>query len=558
MASSIPPTFAEYASALTRLEGRARTQHRRELEGLFQVSPTTMSRWLNSIGLVFRERGDKGTRRTEITEEHLRKVFALQFSSYKQTQGPIMPAQVAIEVAEKNSLIPAGILTANSYNAWARGTGIARTEVDTPTRHINLISLGPNHVHQVDFSLAINWKIKNNKAVYDALVYKNKLPAAGEPRLLRLICTDHTTGAIFTWYTAAAGESVSALIEGLWWAWAEKRVAGQSVKTLYPFRGVPRILMMDRGPGARSQIFQNFATRLGVTLNICEGPRSKGQVEGAHWWWEQTFESRFRLDPVVDMERLNDDAVQFAAHLCKTQVHTRTRSTRTAHWEFHINRSFESQLRMPACSFSEMKQIATTNPKEATVAGDGTISFKGEKYRVPEVLLQQKKLLVQYSPFEYPNVVVRSMEANAQPFFCQPIVRNEHGFYVDGAVIGQEFKSHKDSLRTQAVKGAKIAVAELTQAHLVTRGYHLEGLEASGVKSRETEIATAPEQVTVFSNTDARFEVLRRVGRALMPAEKRLFQRFGPTVTEDEIDSLVSAIAAGVETTVVPMIAARA
>ena len=48
------------------------------------------------------------------------------------------------------------------------------------------------------------------------------------------------------------------------------------------------------------------------------------------------------------------------------------------------------------------------------------------------------------------------------------------------------------------------------------------------------------------------------MGRDLVPAEKRLFQRFGATVTEDEIDAVVSAIAAGVENPVVPMIAARA
>jgi len=221
----------------------------------------------------------------------------------------------------------------------------------------------------VDFSLAINWKIKNNKAVYDELVYKNKLPASGEPRLLRLICTDHCSGAFFVWYTAAPGESVSALIEGLWHAWNEKAVAGNGVKHVYPFRGVPRILMMDRGPGSRSQIFQNYLAWLGVTQNICEGPRSKGQVESAHWWWEQRFESRFRLDPVVEIARLNDEAVQFAAHLCKTQVHSRTNAARTAHWEFHINRSFESQLRVPNCSFEEAKRFAVSTAKTVSVAG---------------------------------------------------------------------------------------------------------------------------------------------------------------------------------------------
>ena len=553
-ASPIPPTFAERAGELARLQGRTRAARRRELEALYQVSSSTMSRWLNAIGIRFSERGDRGKRRTEITDSHLQAVFAIQYSSYKQQQGPIMTAAVAIEIAEHNNRIPVGILTASAYNAWLRATGIQNAQVDRPTRHVNLVSLGPNHVHQVDFSLAINWKIENNKAIYQHLVYKNKLPAAGDPRLLRMICTDHCSGNFFVWYTVAPGENVSALIEGLWHAWTPKLAAGKSVAELYPFRGVPRILMMDRGPGSKSQILQNFLTWLGVTQNICVGARSKGQVESAHWLWERTFESRFRSDPPVDVALLNDEAVKWAANFCATAVHFRTRASRTAHWEFHLNRKFESQLRVPNCSFSEAKRYAVTTAKESSVAGDGTIRFNGERYRVPETLLHERKVLVSYSPFEFPNIVVRAQAPNAQPFFCSPIVRNEHGFDVEGAVIGQQFKAHKDDARTRMVKDAKQAVKQMVAGErLVTRGYHLEGIAASGIKSREAEVGAAQETAPTYTNTAARFEVIQRVGRDLSPAERRLFQRFAEAVSESEIDAVVTAIADGVGAAVVPM-----
>lgn len=554
--SSFPPSFSEHAAELLQLGGRARAARRRELEALFNVSSSTMSRWLNASGIVFKQRGDRGRRRA-VTEAQLGEVFAIQYSSYKQQQGPIMPAKVALEIAERNGRIPAGIVSESLYNAWLRGSGISRTAVDAPTRHVNLISLGPNHVHQVDFSLAINWKIKNNKAIYEHLVYKNKLPAEGEPRLLRLMVTDHTSGAFFAWYTAAPGESVSALIEGLWHAWTEKRVRGESVKHLLPFRGVPRRLMMDRGPGSKSQVLANFLSWLSVEPIICEGPRSKGQVEGAHWWWEQGFESRFRLDPPMSIEQLNDEAVGYAAHISKTAVHSRTRATRTAHWEFHIGRSIETQLRVPNCTFEEAKNHAVSNVREATVHGDGTIQFRGQRYRVPELLLQEKKLAVQFSPFDYPSVLVRALMPGAPAFPLQPLVRNEHGFFVDGAVIGQQFKSHKDAPATRLVKEAKQAVAGLVgeSERLVTRGYHLDGLEASGIRSRETEIsAEAPEPV--YARLQACIEVADRMGRALDPAEKKLFRSFGETVTEAEIRAFVEALERGVQAEVIPMRAA--
>lgn len=554
--SPIPPAFSEHAAELQQLGGRARAARRKELEALFNVSSSTMSRWLNARGIVFKQRGDRGKRRV-VTDEQLNTIFAIQYSSYKQQQGPIMPAKVALEIAERNGKIPAGLISESLYNSWLRGSGVSRAAVDTPTRHINLISLGPNHVHQVDFSLAINWKIKNNKAIYEHLVYKNKLPAEGEPRLLRLIVTDHTSGSYFVWYTAAPGESVSALIEGLWWAWTPKTVAGESVQAVYPFRGVPRILMMDRGPGSKSQVLQNFLGWLGVETNICEGARSKGQVEGAHWGWETGFESRFRLDPPMSIEQLNDEAVGYAAHQCSTATHSRTRSTRTAHWEFHLNRSEHSQLRVPNCTFEEAKNHAVSNTKEATVHGDGTIQFRGEKYRVPELLLQERKVAVQFCPFDYPSVLVRALAAGSAAFPLQPLARNEHGFFTDGAVIGQEFKSHKDAAATRLVKEAKQAVAALTadSDRLVTRGYHLNELAASGIKSRETEIGAHAAE-PVYARVQACIEVAERMGRELDPAEKRLFRSFGETVTEAEIRAVVAAIERGVQADVIPMRAA--
>ncbi len=556
MTASIPPTFAEQASSLRELHGRGRAQRRRELEALFQVSSSTMSRWLHALSIVCHERSDKGRRVSGVTEGHLQTVFAIQYSSYKKTQGPIMPAADAIEIAERNGQVPHGVLTPSSYNAWLRATGIARDKVDTPEPHRDLVSLGPQHVHQADWSLAIYWKIKNNKAVFDELVYKNKLPAEGEPRLWRLIVTDHTSGMIFAWYTAAVGENVSILIEGLWKAWTEKIYQGESIQHLYPFRGVPRILMLDRGPGTKSQVMQNFLSHLGVKLNICEGARSKGQVESGHWWWEQRFESRFRLDPVIDIERLNDDAIAFAAKLCKDEIHSRTKAPRTAHWEFHLNRSFETQLRVPNCDFAEAKRFAVSPSKIATVGGSGIIQFRGQRYRVPQALLYEKKVSVACSPFEFPSVYVRSAENQDAPqFLCQPLAFNEHGFPEDGVVIGSEFKAHKDSVRAQRVKDADRAVKAYAAGgeRFVTRGYHLEGLQPSGIKSRETEIEVSPVD-PIYSKFQARDMVHRALGgRPFSPAEARYLMRFGDQVTQEEIDAAIAAIQGGLIADVVAM-----
>lgn len=558
MAPAFPAWLESALEELSRMDRSRRAARRRELEQMLGVSRTTFSRMLEARGLRFRAaREGRAEEAAALLESHYAEVFAVQLSSYKQGAGLLMPAEVAIEVAERNGRIPAGSVSADAYRAWVRGQGGGRKVLDEPTRHIHLASLGPNHVHQADFSLAINWKIRNNRLVYEQWVYKNKLPSEGEPRLWRFIVTDHCSGAFFVWYAASVGENVMLLVEGLWRAWTRKRCRGRDVTDIYPFRGVPRILMIDRGPGARSEVLRNFLAWLDVRLNICEGPRSKGQVEQLHRWWEERFESRFRAEPVESIEQLNDEAVQYAAHICRTLRHTRHGNPRMDHWEWHINRSFETQLRVPNCSFEVAKRYAAAAAQPVRVAGDGTVRYRGKHYRVPDVLLHRKKLLVEYSPWEYPAIAVRADEMGAPKFVLEPLERNEHGFFADAAVIGQEFKSRKEGPAQRLVKAAQAIAGTWPGGRLVTRGYHLEGLEASGIRSREMEISGQAEE-TAWSRLDACLEVAARIGRGLEPAEKRLLARFGERVTESEIRAVVEEIERGVVAEVIPLRAGQA
>jgi hypothetical protein len=293
-------------------------------------------------------------------------------------------------------------------------------------------------------------------------------------------------------------------------------------------------------------------------------------VESAHWWWEQRFESRFRLDPVVSVERLCDEATAFAARLCKTEIHSRTRAPRTAHWEFHINRSFETQLRVPNCDFSEAKRFAVSPAKIARVGGSGVIEFRGNRYRVPEPLLHERNVSVSYSPFEFPSVYVKAVDNPTAPLFlCEPIAVNEHGFPLDGVVIGTAYKAQKHGDRAASISGAEQTLRDMgvkvgepkyirrnasgEAERFVTRGYHLEGLEASGIKSREAALEVSPVE-PIYNKFQARDMVRQALGgRAFTPAEVRYLTRFGDQVTEQEIDDAVTALRNGVAAPVVAL-----
>jgi transposase InsO family protein len=432
----------DLAQRLEAAPGRVRAALKKEFMTTYGCSSSTLSRALNEVGVRCHKRADAGTRRKEVPEEILQRIAALQRASLSLRKGVVMPAEDAINIAEDSGWLAKGEVTPAYFNAWLREQDASRRDQVRPEPHVELRSLGPNHVHQVDFSLAVNWKVFQGKPQYEHLIYKNKLPGAGVPRLYRLLVVDHATGCYFAHYTESTGETVQATLEGLYRAWAPKQLRGESIERLYPFRGVPRILMADRGSANQAGITASVLERLGVQLNICEGARSKGAVEVSHGVWEQHFESRLRLQPPESVEQLNEWAVDFAARQCAVKTHTRHGATRSAMWVWHINRLPETQLRELRCSFEEFKGIAISEPTLCRVSGSRIIRFKSHKYRVPEQFLPGERVAVQYSPFEFPQILVRAADvATAPAFLCEPVELDEFGFVANAPVIGQQYKA---------------------------------------------------------------------------------------------------------------------
>jgi hypothetical protein len=551
MAKAIPShVVRELAGQLDTVRGRARAALKRDFIRLYGCSPSTLSRALCEVGLRSHCRADAGTRRVAVTDDDLMKIAVLQKSSESLRKGVIMPAEDAIDIAEENGLVPANTVRAGYYNAWLREKGGSRIDQQQAAPHIQLRSLGPNHVHQVDFSLAVNWKIFQGKLAYEHLIYKNKLPEAGIPRLWRLIVVDHATGCLFPFYAESTGETVQVLLEGLYRAWTEKQLRGQSIKQIYPFRGVPQILMADRGSANRAGITIHLLQRLGIKLNICEGARSKGTVEVSHNFWEQHFESRMRLHPPSSVEQLNEWAIDFAVRYCGQETHSRYCSQRSLMWAWHINRKPETQLRELTCNFETFKSIAVSEPQKALVNGARIIRFKGKKYRVPNDFLPGEHVSVQYSPYQFPRIQVRAWDVPTSPsWVCEPVELDEFGFAVDGAVIGQQYKSHKKTETARFADTAAAAAKELVEAQQIRAfGYHAAKVDPIEIKHEAAEVPL-PNDVSIARMTriQARQEVQQILGRPFTPPEAQYINDlFGAEVTESEIASAVAEIQRGI------------
>jgi hypothetical protein len=538
----------DLATRLDGVQGRAAAAVKRDFRGAYGVSAATLSRALNEVGVRCHSRSDAGVRRKDVRDEELHTIAAIQRTSLSLRKGIVMPAEDAINVAEDSGLVAPGAVSTSYYNEWLRGQDASRRDQLKPEPHTELRSLGPNHVHQVDFSVAVNWKMFQGKPTYEHLIYKNKLPDAGTPRLLRLIVVDHATGCIAPHYTCSTGETVQALLEGLFYAWTEKRIAGQSIQHLYPFRGVPKILMADRGSANQAGITATLMERLGIQLNICEGARSKGAVEQSHSWWETHFESRFRLQPPASVEQLNDWAIDFAAKQCATKTHTRHGAARSSMWAWHINRKPETQLRELKADFETFKAIAVSDPVQCLVAGNRVVRFRSKKYRLPQEFQAGEYVAVQYSPFAFPQVLVRHLTSGSGSWLCEPIELDEFGFAADAPIIGQQYKAQKQTDTAQFIARAVETGKSLVEgAELKVFGHHHESVEEIAVKHTSSDVlAPAPGPVYV-TRVAARQAVLESIGRPFSPPEAAYLARtFGDQVTDEEIAVAVAAIQNGI------------
>ena len=342
---------------------------------------------------------------------------------------------------------------------------------------------------------------------------------------------------------------MQALLEGLYRAWAEKTANGVSIKSQYPFRGVPQILMADRGSTTKAGATVALLNRLGIKLHICEGARSKGTVEVSHRFWEERFETRLRLQQPKSIDQMNEWAVELAAEINATERHSRHGSERSTLWAWHINRKPETQLRELRCTFEAFKSIALTEPQKCRVGGSRIIRFRAQKYRVPECFSPNSWVQVQFSPFEFPQIQVQPLDDHAAPaYLCSPVEVDEFGFAVTAATIGLEYKGVKATPAAVFAKDSRQRAKELIDGGKVEAfGYHLERTPEIGVPTQGTELPVEATAATVMTRVSARTQVIEMLGRALTPPEAAHVNRvFGERVTEAEISAAVAEIQRGI------------
>lgn len=458
------PTMVEEITAAVRIARAAghgqRTPILRDTAQRLGISYSTLQRHLQQIETrgERKRRADAG--QTALTrDEALIISGVLMESARKNNTKRLYSVSDAIGALRANGMIRAeGVdpttgeirpLSADTVSRALRTYGLHPDQLLDPDPAMQLRSLHPNHVWQIDASLCVLYYLRPSQNTQENGLrvmaanefYKNKpknLSRIAQDRVWSYEITDHTSGWIYVQYVMGA-ESGQNLCEVLMSAMAER--GGPDV-----MHGVPKILMMDPGSANTSAMTRNLCRALGIEP-IAHAPgaaRVTGQVENARNLIERKFESALKFRPVHDLNELNARARQWRVHFNGTAVHSRHNRTRSEAWL----RIREDQL-IKAPPVDVMRELAVANPEEKKVDRFLRVAFGGRPYDVSEVpgVMVGDYVPVTRNPWRNDAVqVLRHDEDGHQvAYVCPAVEKDENGFAASSPVVGETFQRHGET-----------------------------------------------------------------------------------------------------------------
>ncbi|MGL4674940.1 MAG: hypothetical protein ACRCXK_08780 [Wohlfahrtiimonas sp.] len=394
-------------------------------------------------------RADKGDTHVDLRDARL--VCNEMHQSKRANDKRLMSCENAIEIAFANGQIKQRYNPATLLKV-AREHGFHPDQLAMPTPHIQMRSLHPNHVWQVDASVGVLFYLPAGGVAFfdEKKHYKNKPEYLEKTRnhlCIRYAVIDHTSGAFFHKYYAATGENQEIFFDVLANAFTQRERES--------FYGIPQMLVMDKGSANTSNLVINFLEKLQINWYTHEAgnPRAKGSAEKIQDIIECQFESGLRQmhTAVRDADHLNELATEWRIYFNECKIHSRTKRTRYEVWQ----QIKEDQL-IIAPSMEIMRAVLSSKPEARKVRGDLTITFRGKgfaemkTYRVDHIPMVKNgdELMVTINPYRAPNidVALTDYKGIVTLYECKPIDKDEFNFASDAPVFGQEMRAPIDTV----------------------------------------------------------------------------------------------------------------
>ncbi len=561
--------YQEIAQKLDKCAYGKKQAYMKEASEQIGISLTALYDNLKAVGYTSGKklRNDKG--RTHIDLDEARTVCGIMVHTARKNEKRLTSCDRAIEMAFANGQIKQKY-NPSSLLRVAKEHGFHPDQQGRDTPHVEMKSLHPNHVWQVDASVGTLFYLpKGGVEFFDEREhYKNKpqnLEKVRSDLCVRYVITDHNSGSIYLKYYSCSGETQEILFDLL--------VNAFSKKDDILMHGVPFMLIMDKGAANTAHAVKAFLTKMHVDHfpHSTGNSRAKGSVEKAQDIVERQFEGGLRLmkQPVQNVDELNRLANKWMVYFNSTQEHSRHKSTRWGLWQTIQ----PEQLRL-APSREVMQALLTSKPESRTVDGKLRITYKGKGFQQKETysiahipnVRAGEKVMVTVNPYRAPNIdiIMTDYQGKETLYECVPLAFDEAGFSENAVVFGEEMARTVDTVldteRKESLRAAYAGAETLTEAKAQQKkGVQLFGGKIDPFKHMDdkkiplfidragTEMdISAPSQVLEpISIAEAAKRIKAEMGEAYpVDGYTRLKAQYGNTIDPMDIPAVIEFLAA--------------
>ncbi|HEY4145194.1 hypothetical protein [Pinirhizobacter sp.] len=513
-------------------------------------------------------RTDKGDSR--VGEPEIKAVAGILRAAQRQNGKELLSVTDAIDMALANGMLNERVSSETMLRLMRQHDCHPR-QLARPDPHVDMRSLHPNHVWQLDASVCVLYYLRNGRmGVMDERKFNVRKPRdlakVSNQRLLRYAITDHYTGDVLCRYYNVSGEDQRTLFEFLMWA-----MQGSEAHVM---RGVPWMLVWDAGSANQSHAIGALLTALMIRhwAHKPGNPRAKGQVEGVHNVIERKFEGRLTFTRIDSVEQLNGEMDIWLRAFNGTAIHSRHKHTRDGMWQTIR----QEQLRL--CPAEDLcRTLLHSRPEARRVKGNLTVQFAAKGYEpavysvehVPNLRVGDS-VMVAVNPYRAPCIFVlgENEDGSTRYVECEPIARDQAGFFVTAPTFGESYAAKPDTPVDTARKDLNElvygeretldAAAARTKGRIAFNGAldpFKDIREAaknapSHIQRRGTDL-DVPNPVHVelkpLSHVDALYALKARLDRVITKDEAVAVREWYPDgVPEIELDALVQRIAASV------------
>ncbi|EAW1285936.1 transposase family protein [Salmonella enterica] len=400
-----------------------------------------------------KQRADAGC--SALTREEALTISGAWLESRRNNDKRLYSLESVVKALRTNGMIMAGRtdeetgeffpLSTDAISRALRSYRLHYDQLQHPTPSLELKSLHPNHVWQIDASICVLYYLKNpnKKAKGDTglrvmdrdTFYKNKpknLDRIVNDRVWSFELIDHTTNWIYVEYRFG-GESADNFLNVMINAMQER--GGMDV-----LHGIPSILFTDPGSALVSAPMLNMCRALGIRClqHKARNARATGAVEKSRDIIECDFEAGLRFVRVETIEQLNHYARLWRMNYNLTRIHGRHETSRTDAW----NKITAEQL-VKAPSPDICRELAIAAPEERTVTSKLRVSFRGQEFSVENIphACVGDKLLVTRNPWHENEVriIVTDEDGFENYIPVYAVEKDEWGYAVDAPVIGEKY-----------------------------------------------------------------------------------------------------------------------